>query len=146
MQIRKYICAYLLTLSIIIAFNVLLSGCARVITVYGLLDGTYVQSSGLNDKRALKISFDSNNYSISLAYNEGTPIIASGTYKFENRVITALFEDNRYKFHFEIIDNDTIRFIQRNFSNISTIDGLDPIADGTEFIYFERSNNASWLS
>lgn len=130
---RKTILILAAAIALLLLFLLFLQSQNKVI--YGVSEGTYAVSP--EDPFSPRITFDLHKYRFTFDYNPLSSYLNTGTIELDGR-ITATTDDGKYTYIFEVVDNDTIRFVQKGSSVIvSRLEG-NPIADGTEFKFCDE--------
>jgi len=83
------------------------------------------------------ITFDLHKNRFTLVCDPLSSYLNTGTIELDGK-ITATTDDGKYTYIFEVVDNDTIRFVQNGSSDIASRLEGDPLADGTEFKFCDR--------
>ena len=104
--------------------------------VYGVSSGTYYVD-GKDELFQPHITFDVENSSYTFTYDLLSSCLNMGKIKIEKGRIIATTDDKKYTYVFEIIDNDTIKFIESESSEVVNVSGETVVADGTEFKFVE---------
>jgi hypothetical protein len=99
-------------------------------TVYGISEGTYAVSP--QDMCSPQIYFDLQEFEFVLSADPALSYLSVGTFELDERIV-ATTADGKYTYIFEVVDNNTIRFVQKGSSVISSPLRGDTVADGTEF-------------
>ncbi len=126
-------------LFIIIGVSILLFGCSR--TVYGVSEGTYVMQGTQDEIQKPAITFNVGKRTFSFTYDILSSYSPYGSWDFEDDNIVAKTDDGKYTYIFEVMDNDTIRFVQKGSSPITTVEGNTPVTDGAEFAFEDNLGN-----
>lgn len=103
--------------------------------IYGVSEGTYAVSE--EDIFSPYITFDLHKNRFTLVCDPLSSYLNTGTIELDGK-ITATTDDGKYTYIFEVVDNDTIRFVQKGSSDIASRLEGDPLADGTEFKFCDR--------
>ena len=105
--------------------------------IYGLSAGTYsvVGSDALFQPN---IHFDLQKNRFIFTYDLLSSYANAGKIEIGNGRVIASTDDNKYIFVFEVVDNDTIRFVQDGSAKIHVRPGNTAIVDGTEFNYADE--------
>ena len=101
-------------------------------TVYGISEGTYAVSP--QDNYSPRIYFDLQDFQFVLTADPALSYLSVGSFELDERVV-ATTDDGKYTYIFEVVDNDTIRFVQKGSSVIVSSPAGEPLADGTEFVF-----------
>lgn len=81
------------------------------------------------------IELDKNKETFSITHDMLSSTIIGGTYKIKSNILSAETDDKKSRYQFEIIDSKTLKFVQKNSSEIKLTDenfGV-PISDGSIF-------------
>lgn len=81
------------------------------------------------------LTINEENGTFQFSYDVLSSYLPYGTYEINGTVLTATTKDGKYKYRFQIIDEDTLKFIEKGSADVSLIDdgfGVQ-IEDGTEF-------------
>ena len=118
-----------------------ISGCGSKVQ-YGISEGTYEMEYKEGFEILPTVRFimeeDKNGKPIQqfiLSYNAGTPTTYTGEFELDGKV--NLISKGDKKFIFEVVDNDTIKFVEKGSDEI--VEDGPHIEDGTEFIYVEKN-------
>jgi hypothetical protein len=126
-------------LFIITGVNILLSGCAK--TVYGVSEGIYVMQGTQDETPKPAITFNVEERTFSFTYDVLSSYLPCGSWDIEDEKIVAKTDDGKYTYIYEVVDNNTIRFIQKGSSPITTVEGDTPVTDGAEFTFEDDLSN-----
>ena len=99
-------------------------------TVYGISEGTYAVSP--QDMYSPQIYFDLQEFEFVLSADPALSYLSVGTFELDERIV-ATTDDGKYTYIFEVVDNNTIRFVQQGSSVIASPLSGQAVADGTEF-------------
>lgn len=125
---------------VIIVSGMLLSGCTK--TVYGLSDGTYIMQGAQDEPLQPAITFNVEEETFIFKYDILSSYFPHGSWALHDEKLVAKTDDNKYTYIFEVVDNDTIRFVQENSSQITAIKGDTPVVDGAEFKFKDQQKNS----
>ena len=105
--------------------------------MYGLSSGTYTLEGSDDAICPARITFNANTFT--LLYDHLSSYCTIGKWGFKNKKVIATTDDGKYEYVFDVVDNDTLEFVQKGSSTITYIDEdinfNPPIADGSKFIY-----------
>lgn len=106
--------------------------------IYGLSEGTYTVEGAENATVPASITFDLNKDTFSFSYDLLSSYLPHGTWEIEKGKVLATTHDKNYVYIFDIIDNVTLKFVQKGSSTITYTDeniNTNPsIVDGTKFV------------
>jgi len=126
-------------LFVIMLSGALLSGCTK--TVYGLSDGTYVMQGAQDKTLQPTITLNVEEETFFFSYDVVSSYFPHGSWECYDGTFVAKTDDNKYTYLFEVVDKDTIRFVQRNSSQITSIKGDTLVLDGAEFKFNDQQKN-----
>lgn len=131
---KKFVIFLLIILGIIFSF------CSCDKAVYGLSEGVYKAKQENDDVLTPYVTFDMQNSTFTFSYDPLSSYLSVGKYEIKNGKVTAKTDDGKYTYIFEIIDNDTIAFVEKGSSDIKMTveDEKSSVVDGTEFIFSEE--------
>ncbi len=108
-------------------------------TIYGLSEGTYIVAGAEDSILPASITFDLDKETFSFRYDLLSSYLPHGTWKIEKGKVILTTDDQNFVYIFDIIDNDTLEFLQKGSSAITYIDkntnSNPPIVDGTKFVF-----------
>ncbi len=99
--------------------------------IYGVSQGTYA-AVGADALRSPSVTFDLKNHRFFLTHNPLSSYAAAGIIEISAGEISAFTDDGKCAYIFEVVDNDTICFVQKG--SVQRL-GETAIADGAEFKY-----------
>lgn len=114
----------------------LLAGCGTRPTA-GLSEGTYRALTEDGDLFSPAISFDLTHDTFTFSYDVLSSYLPTGSIEIKDDRVTAATGDGRYTYIFQIIDNDTIAFVQKGSAAVRPIMADSALADGTEFKFVD---------
>ena len=94
---------------------------------YMLNTGTYVmelekKQSDDNEKILPTIFIDINKKEFTFSYDVLSSYFTIGTYEINDNILTATTNDDKYYYTFEVIDKNTLCFLEQESSKITVID------------------------
>lgn len=104
---------------------------------YGVSGGTYT-AGDRDNAQAPKITFDLNSNRFTFTYDLLSSSENTGTIEIKNGKVIATTDNQQDTYIFEIVDNDTLRFVQKGSSEVETRSGAAPVVDGTEFLFSDE--------
>ena len=117
-------------LGLVASICLVFSGCTLG---YTLSQGTYAAKKTENTLTQPTVTFDLTEQTFTFFYDPLSSDIPSGTIEVHGNRVTAKTEDGDRTYRFEIIDSETIRFVQNGSSPVVTVEGKYPVSDGMEF-------------
>jgi hypothetical protein len=120
-----------LLLGLMSGLCLLLAGCGQ--TISGLSEGTYAAKKTKDAMIQPTITFDLKENTFDFSYDPLSSYVSYGSIAVDGGMVTAKTEDGTATYRFQIVDNDTIRFVQSGSSPVVTVEGKSPVPDGTEF-------------
>ncbi len=119
----------IISLFFAVLFGVCCFGCASEIE---LKSGIYVfENSGMMMDPTLEI--DTEKQFFSFSYSMLSSCLPTGTYTIENNVLTAETHDGENTYRFQIVDENTLKYIVDGSSDIPSIGEKQTISEGSEF-------------
>ena len=107
--------------------------------IYGLSGGTYTVENAENAIIPASITFGFKKDTFSFNYDLLSSYLPRGTWEIKKGKVIATTDDQNYVYIFDIVDNDTLEFVQKGSSTITytdeNINTNPPIVDGTKFIF-----------
>ncbi len=113
---------------LVLSLALLLLGCGK--TSPGLSGGTYSAGVGLT---APSVTFDLEENRFVFSYDLLSSYLNAGTFWMDSERVTAVTDDEKYTFVFEIQDNETVAFVREGSAEIQMTQGAPAVADGTVF-------------
>ena len=110
---------------------------SEAILRYGVSSGTY-SVAGEDGFFLPNITFDIQNERFVLDFDPLSSCFNTGTIKIEHGKVIATTDDNKYTYIFQVIDNDTLQFVEKGSSKIATRSGDVAVNDGTEFKFVDK--------
>lgn len=102
-----------------------LSGC-KGDTNSSIVSGNYVmelsQEQKENEKIAPIVIIDAEQNSFLFSYDALSSYLSIGTYEINGTVLTATTQDEKYHYVFDIVDENTLSFVEQESSKITVFD------------------------
>lgn len=98
-----------------------------------LSSGTY---SARQEESAIppSITLDFSDNTFTFTYDVLSSYLPYGSFERDGSTITAETSDGEYTYIFEVMDNETIAFVQKGSSDVNDVSGETAVADGMEFM------------
>ena len=111
------------------------------IKMQGLTEGTYLLNSDSTNVFQPKIRFDFHNETFSFVYDVHSSYEIFGKFEVADKQVTCKTNDDKYTYIFDILDDETIAFVQNGSSQIEMTVGetLTTVTDGVEFKFMQSS-------
>ncbi len=107
--------------------------------IYGLSEGTYTAGNVESIRTPASITFDFEKSTFTFCYDLLSSYLPQGTWEIEKGKVIATTDDKNHVYIFDIVDHDTIAFVQKGSSILTYIDDKitthPKIVDGTKFIF-----------
>lgn len=123
----------------VIALALLLACCLTVWSCggqqhYGLSDDRYVLVEDGRPNEFVDIVFEMDDeYRFVFSYDGFSSYRPTGIFTIDEGKVTCVTDDGKYTFIFEIVDNDTLRFVQDGSSELKTMENGIAASGGAIF-------------
>ena len=117
----------------------MLSGCSN--SVPELKEGTYEMSVHGEVGIAPSVIFDLKNSTFQFDFDYFSAYANIGSIVVSNGTVTGTTNDGKFHFSFEILSEDSIRFLASKSSSTKTMDGKIAVPDKTDFSYLAGSTD-----
>lgn len=125
-------------LALICVLFVFLSNCGNQV-VYGISGGTYKMVTNTATAFAPAVSFDlTEGQCFQFTFDLLSSYLSVGSVTMNGHAVCKT-DDGKFTYIFEVVDNDTLRFMAKDSSATVRVDGTTAVPDGALFKYVEGS-------
>jgi len=122
-----------IALTLLVACCLTICGCGGQ-QHYGLSDDRYVLVEDGQPNEFVDIVFEMDDeYWFVFSYDGFSSYRPMGTFTIDDGTVTCVTVDGEHTYIFEIVDNDTLRFVQEGSAELRTLENKIAAADGAIF-------------
>ena len=117
---------------LIFGMLLLVSGCG-VQNTDMLCEGVYIAADSADGLHQMALQLFPREGRFIFNYDPLSSYFTTGTIELDADKLTAATDDGRFTYIFRIVDNKTVCFVQNGSHEIITVEGENPVPDGTVF-------------